>query len=204
MYIYTDMSPIEAVAAARRDATTGGDEVWETLDRCLRWHLLTYLQERSGKVTELRDALLDAADWADQEERSPWRHRWPYLLEILRDGERLPSTAEAVQALAGPEGRAAQLLAFLVDNDDPIRPGEISERLGMSPQQVTNLGRKLEEAGLVVRHKARGRATWLFATARGLALADHLPRAEPAAEAPDVVAPYPFWACGDAPSPVVH
>jgi len=204
MPVYIDLSPTEAVAAARRDAAAGGDEVWESLDRCLRWHLLTYLQERTGKAAELRDALLGAADWADQEERSPWRHRWPYLLEILRDGERLPSTAEAVQALAGPEGRAAQLLALLVDHDGPIRPSEVAEKLGMSPQQVTNLGRKLEEAGLVVRHKAKGRATWLFATARGLALAEHLTRTKPeAVETHSLAEPLRLWNYGDA-VPVVH
>lgn len=204
MPIYADLSPTEAVAAARRDVAAQEEGAWEALDRCMRWHLLTYLQDRSGRAPELRDALVKAADWADQEERSPWRYRWPYLLEILRDGERLPSTADAVRAVGGPEGRAAEMLACLVDHEDPMRPGELAERLGLSPQQVTNLGRKLEGAELIVRHKAKGRATWLFATPRGLELSRHLPRAGRGTQPEGGAPAYEFWSYGTGPSPVIH
>ncbi len=204
MPIYADLTPTEAVAAARRDAAADREQAWDALDRCLRWHLLTYLQDRSGEAAELREALLEAADWARQEQRMPFQHNWPYLLELFRDGERLPSTAAGLGALKSPEGRAAQLLALLVESEDPMRPGALAERLGLSPQQVANLGRRLEEAGLIVRHKAKGRATWLFATPRGLDLASHLPRAERVAVPWDTAPVTEFWPPGDEPIPVIN
>lgn len=204
MPVYADLTPDEAVDTARRDVAAGREEAWEALDRYLRWHLLTYLQDRSGEFAELRDALLEAADWARQEERSPWLYNWPYLLELLRASDRLPSTAAGLQALRGPEGRAAQLLAILVDSEEPMRPGELAERLGLSPQQVTNLGRKLEDAGLIVRRKARGRATWLFATPRGIELASHLPRAERPPEPPETAPEYEYWPAAGKPIPLLH
>jgi len=102
MPVYADLTPDEAVATARRDVEAGRKDAWDALDRYLRWHLLTYLQDRSGEVAEIRDALLEAADWARQESRSPWLHNWPYLLELLRAGEQLPSTAANSD---GPSGR---------------------------------------------------------------------------------------------------
>jgi hypothetical protein len=45
----------------------------------------------------------------------------------------------------------------------------------MSVQQVSNLVGKLESARLIVRRRAGGRATWLFATSRGSKLAELLP-----------------------------
>ncbi len=64
MRVYADFTPTEAVAAARRDAGAGTEEAWDALDRCLRWHLLAYLQERSGDVGELRETLMSRAGYA--------------------------------------------------------------------------------------------------------------------------------------------
>lgn len=202
MPVYADLAPNEALAAARRDAAAGQEEAWDALDRYLGWHFLTYLQDRSGEVAQLREVLLEAADWARQEERSPWQYHWPYLLELLRAAERLPSTAGSLRALGGPEGRAAQILTLLADNEEPMRPGEVAERLGLSPQQVTNLGRELEEAGLIVRHKAKGRATWLFATPRGTDLVSRLPRDE-GSRPWETALEYPYWPEGER-VPLVH
>jgi len=178
MPIYADLTPTAAVAAARRDAASGRDEAWDALDRYLRWHLLTYVNDRRGETAELREALLEAADWSRQEDRTPWQHTWPYLLELLRDEERLPSSTEELRALVNPEGRAAQLLACLAESEDPMRPGDLGDRLGLSKQRVSHLLRKLEASGLIARRKGKGRAVWLCATPRGLEQASRLPRAE--------------------------
>ncbi len=193
MPVYADLTPTEALAAARRDAAAGIEDAWSALDRCLRSHLLAYLQERTGDAQELREALLEAADWAREMERSPWQHNWPYLLGILRDGERLPSTATGIDALDRPEGLAARMLALLVENQEPMRPKELAEQLGLKAPHVSNLGKKLEDAGLIFRQKAKGRATWLFATPRGRRLAPVLPLSEQTSDSRDDAKSCVFW-----------
>ncbi len=162
---YLDLSPPQAVELAR----TEGD--WTYLDRYLRSRVIAYLQNREGDAGELRRAILDAIRWARAAEQEPWAVIWPYMLEILRDAERLPSTADELQVVEWPEGRAAQVLAILAGSGKPMRPKEVAARLGLSSSHATNLGRDLEKARLIVRRKAGGRATWLIATARGLRLA---------------------------------
>jgi DNA-binding MarR family transcriptional regulator len=48
----------------------------------------------------------------------------------------------------------------------------------ISPQQASNLGQKLEAAGLIVRRKTGGRFTWMFPTPQGRELAGLLPDIE--------------------------
>jgi ATP-dependent Lon protease len=178
--IYADLTPSEAVAVARKDAGSAEEESWESLDRTLRRHLLAFLQEREGDVAELRQALVEATDWARDEEKSPWRERWPYLLELLRDGERLPAVAADARVLGRPEGRAAELLAVLIECEQPMRPSELVEIMGLRTiQHLSNLSRGLVSAGLVVKQKTRGRATWLYPTPRALRLSPFLRRPRP-------------------------
>ena len=170
---YLDLSPPQAVELAR----TEGD--WTYLDRYLRSRVIAYLQNREGDAGELRRAVLDAVRWARAENQAPWTIIWPYMLEILRDAERLPSAADDLEVVKRPEGRAAEVLAILAESGKPMRPKDIAARLGLSASHATNLGRDLEKARLIVRRKARGRATWLFATARGLRLASSWPGLKP-------------------------
>jgi len=176
MPVYLDSSPTEAVVAARRDAEAGAGGVYEALDRALRWHLLRYLQERLGELSELRRALIQAADWAGRERQPLWDERWAYLLELLRDAGRQPATAVDLQMLEAPVGRAAEVLAFLAESERPLRPSEVAERLKTSLQHVRNLIAKLESADLVVRRKGEGRSTWIFTTPRGQRLSRLLPQ----------------------------
>lgn len=175
MPIYDEANPIDAVEAARKDATAGDDGAWEALDRSLRWHLLTYVQDRTGELGALRRALLEATDWARKEEASPWGERWQHLLELLRDAESLPSAAGDLALLMAPKGRAAELLAYLAEAEDPVRPSDAAEALGITPQHLSNLSRKLDDAGLIVKHRTDGRATWLYVAPRGLRIARSLP-----------------------------
>ncbi len=170
---YLDLAPPQAVELAR----TEGD--WTYLDRYLRSRVIAYLQNREGEAGELRQAVLAAVRWARAEDQPPWATIWPYMLEILRDAERLPSAADELQVVARPEGRAAEVLAILAESGEPMRPKDVAARLGLSPSHATNLGRDLEKARLIVRRKAGGRATWLFATARGLRLAASWPGLRP-------------------------
>ncbi len=188
MPIYADLTPQQAVAAARKDAASGGEAAWESLDRTLRRRILAFLQEREGDVAELRQALVEATDWARDEERSPWRECWSYLLELLRDGGRLPPVAADMQGLGTPEGRAAELLAILVEHQRPMRPSELVERMGLRTlQHLSNLSRGLVSAGLVVKQKTKGRATWLYPTPRALRLSPFLRRPRPKAGSHKVV-----------------
>ncbi len=174
MPVYMQDTPTEAVAAARRDAAAGKEGVWEALDGCLRWFLITYLQDRRGEVAELRKALVEAASWARSEDRKPWCDSWPYLIGLLHDAETTPAIANDLRALESPTERAAELLAVLLDREDPMRPRELAEALGMSKQQVSNLTRELESADLIVRYKYHGRARWVQATPRALRLAPYI------------------------------
>jgi DNA-binding MarR family transcriptional regulator len=148
----------------------GQVDAWDSLDCCLRWDLMVYLREDSGEVLELSEALLEAADWARQEERSPWQYYWAYLLELLQDAERRPSMLAALASLLNPEGRADELLALLVDCEEPMRPDDVADRLELSKKQVSKLSDQLERARLIVRRKGKGRATWMFPTPRGMDL----------------------------------
>ena len=169
---YVDLTPLESYQQARRDVEQGREEAWDALDRHLRWHFMNHVQNRAENLDDLDEALLEAAHWAIREEREPWRTRWSYLLELLTDAEWQPSLAVSLRAI---EGRAAEMLALLVRNTQPLRPSDVSEALGISPQQVSNLGQKLETAGLIVRRKTGGRFTWMFPTPEGRDLAAMLP-----------------------------
>jgi DNA-binding MarR family transcriptional regulator len=192
---FLDLSPQEAFEHFRERAAEEGRDAWKNLDRYLRWRLVVYLQDREGNAGELRRATLAAARWARAEGEEGWEASWTQHLEILRDAERTPATAAELDVLRRPEGRSAELLALLVENGEPMRPKELSERLGVSPQQVTNLGRQLEEARLIVR-EGEGRARWFVPTARGFRLAEALPSPTPTAvlaEAEDLAPETPLW-----------
>lgn len=169
---YIDLSPVESLQQARRDVEQGLDEAWDALDRHLRWHFMNHLQNRAENLDSLDEALIEAAHWAIREEREPWRTRWSYLLELMTDAEWQPSLAVSLQAV---EGRAAEMLALLVQDTQPLRPSDVSKVLGISAQQVSNLGQKLEAAGLIIRRKTGGRFTWMFPTPEGRELAALLP-----------------------------
>lgn len=189
---FVDLQPVEAVAQARQLAATGQDEAFEALDRHLRWHLVNYVQDRAEDPGQLLAALLDACHWVKRENRQPWDVLWAYLLEIFEDAKSQPGLAEGLEAV---EGRAAELLGLLVEGGKPLRPSALSERMSLSIQQISNLGRRLEEAGLIVRRRSGGKATWIFPTARGLALAAKLPAVvEPAEEAVGLAPEDRFWA----------
>jgi DNA-binding MarR family transcriptional regulator len=168
---YLDLSPLEAVELAQAETD------WEYLDRYLRSRFIAYLQNRSGDRRELRSAVLKAVLWAKAQEQAPWVTVWPFMLGLLRDADRLPSTAQDLGVLKQPEGRAAEVLAVLAAHGGPMRPRDVALELGLSPQHIGNVSRRLEEGGLIARHRAEGRATWMFATARGLRLAAAFPAA---------------------------
>jgi hypothetical protein len=186
-----DLPPAESVQRAQEASAQGYTRAWEALDRHFRWHLLDHLQNRSGSETELGDALLEACRWAEREEREPWYIRWVYLLELLRDADRQPALAADLRAV-GPEGRAAEMLKILAEHPRALRPSDLVELMGLSIQQISNLGRKLESAELIDRHSVGGKATWFIPTGRGFKLAELLPVAEPVRvkeqenEAPDL------------------
>ena len=171
---FVDLPPLESVERAKEAFSEGHVEAWEALDLHLRWCLVDHLQNRSGNENELGNALLEAFYWAEREEREPWVTRWPYLLEILRDADRQPALASELRAV-GPEGRTAEVLKILADHPKSLRPTDLVKLTGLSIQQISNLGRKLESAGLIVRHSPGGKATWLIPTERGFKLAELLP-----------------------------
>lgn len=179
--IFTELTPTEAVRQARQAVSNGQEEAWEVLDRTLRWRLVAHLKDRSVDPDEIEAALLEAAHWARRKDQSPWCHLWPYLLEILEAAEHQPGVAQDLEAI---EGRAAELLAFMLRHGKPVRPSDLCGWTGLSKQQVSTLGRKLEEADLIVRRSGEGRATWFFATPRARKMEPLLPRSRPSAEPP--------------------
>jgi DNA-binding MarR family transcriptional regulator len=185
---FIDLEPQEAVRQARVLVDQGGEGAWEALDLHLRWHLVNQLQNRTEDREGLSGALLDAYRWAETAEREPWRRLWAYLMELLADAESQPSRAGDLEAV---EGRAAEMLRLLVLHPKPLRPGDLADRMRVTPQQVSNLASKLEAAGLIVRQRT-GRSAWLFPSARGVRLVELLPEpssgtsAETEGEAPEI------------------
>jgi DNA-binding transcriptional ArsR family regulator len=167
---FVDLGPTKAVQRAREAMAEGGrsEEILEPLDRHLRWHLLDYLQNRAEEGEEIGKALFGACRWAEQEGLNVWFVRWSYLLELLREADEQPAIARNLRAI-GLEGRAAEMLKVLVDHPKPLRPSDLAERMGLSIQQISNLGRRLETAGLIVRQSS-GRATWFFPDLQGFEL----------------------------------
>jgi len=165
---FVDLTPDQAVEEAKKLASGGNPGAWEALDRCLRQRLLELLRGHGRTDSKrLRRGLLTACQWAEAKERSRWHENWVYLLELLRDADSMPSLAGDLEMLGSLQGRAAGILRLLVDRDRPLRPKEVAESLGLSPQQVSNVCRRLDERDLLVRRKGEGRATWIFPTARG-------------------------------------
>jgi DNA-binding MarR family transcriptional regulator len=87
------------------------------------------------------------------------------------------------------------MLRILVRNPKPLRPTDLSERMGISLQQVSNLGQKLDTADLIIRQRHGSRSTWLFPTTRGIRLVGLLPEpaARPEADTNDQPAEVRFW-----------
>lgn len=173
------LKPPEAVAEARR---SGDPEAVKRLDRYLRARLIEFLQNREGDRSELADALLDARTWAARE-HTDHVERWSLFLEILEKSRNIPSTVEQVDLLTDTE--AAILAQLVIDTEDlnQLRPKDLAERLGKSEQNVNNYLRRMEEAGLVSRHRVPGKRTvWVFATHKAVQLAEKLglSKAEPA------------------------
>lgn len=177
---YIDLTPKEALSYAREQGSQ--EEAWDYLDRYLRWRLVAYLQQRNGSRTELESAIVTATRWARSAGDTRREASWRQLLELMRDAQRTPADAVDLETLRSPEGRAAEVLAAIARLKQPIRPTDLARQLKMSRQQVGNLARKLEAAGLIARQKGEARASWIFATARGLHLASALP--DPASRFP--------------------
>jgi DNA-binding MarR family transcriptional regulator len=173
--LFVDHHPAEAVPRARELAAQGREDAWEALDRHLRWHVVHWIQDRTEEVKALRGALLDAHHWAAREDKEPWRQRWSYLLEILQDAGQQPGLAADLEAVGSAEGRAAEILSILACRAKPLRPTDLKDETGLRIQQISNLGKKLEDAGLIVR-RSGGRATWFLLTPRGSRLAGILGR----------------------------
>ncbi len=192
--LFVDLPLVEAVSRARELSAQGREDAWDALDRHLRWHVIRWIQDRSGDIEALRDALLDSHNWAARQEREPWRHRWSYLLEILRDAEQQPGLAAGLEAIGAVEGRAAEILSLLSHRGKPLRPNDLVEEMGLSIQQVSNLGKKLADAGLITRRQLGGRATWFVLTPRGSRLVDLLGTSmAPVSEARELAAEMSFW-----------
>jgi DNA-binding MarR family transcriptional regulator len=168
----TDLEPTEAVAEARRQARDDREQAVERLDRYLRARLLAYLQNRDGERAQLAKALVAARTWAVREVETH-RDRWSLLLEVLEDSRRVASTAEQVELLTDRESSILTKLAIGASESSGLRPKDLAARLGTSEQNVNNYLRRLETAGLVVRHRAPGqRAVLVFPTRKALDLAD--------------------------------
>jgi hypothetical protein len=46
--------------------------------------------------------------------------------------------------------------------------------MGLTIQQISNLGHKLEKADLIIRRRSGGKASWMWPTSRGIALVEKL------------------------------
>jgi len=195
--LFVDLHPSEAVARARELTGQGREDAWEALDRHLRWHVIRWIQDRSGDTEELRGAVLDSHHWAAREGQEPWRQRWSYLLEILRDAEQQPGLAADLEAAGSVEGRAAEILSILALRGKPLRPNDLVEEMGLSMQQISNLGKRLADAGLITRRQLSGRATWFLLAPRGVRLVKLLERTAPATaeepESADLAPEIHFW-----------
>lgn len=187
--LFIDLQPSEAVSRARELAAQGREDAWEALDRHLRWHVIRWIQDRSGDLEALRGAMLDAHHWAARQEREPWRQRWSYLLEILRDAEQQPGLAADLEAAGAVEGRAAEILSLLALRGRPLRPNDLVDEMGLSIQQVSNLGKRLADADLITRRQLSGRATWFVLTPRGSRLVELLGRTKVPISEPEELAP---------------
>lgn len=191
--IAESLDRLPALEAVERARAVGDDEAtWKALDRTLRLRLLELLQDRQGDAAELARALVEAADWAARAEAVGWRERWRGLLELLRDGERMPSIAREAEALlAEPGGWPATFLRRLAEWGSPARPGALAQVTGLTQSHVSNVLGRLERAGLVVRRRGPGRAVLVLLSARGRRLAALLQTAPvEAVEGPALPA---FW-----------
>lgn len=170
----TDLKPTEAVAEAQRQARDDRQQAVERLDRYLRARLLAYLQNREGERAQLAKALVAARTWAVREVETH-RDRWSLLLEVLEDSRRVASRAEQVELLTNRESSILAKLVIGASESSGMRPRDLAARLGTSEQNVNNYLRRMEEEGLVVRHRAPGqRAVLVFPTRKAIDLAEQL------------------------------
>jgi len=173
-----DLEPLMALAAVRAVPEKERAEAWQALDRTFRWQVLRRLRDGEGPEEGLRQALLELSADPEAVPAVPWGSSWELLLQLLRDAAEVPSRAADLDALGAAEGRAGQLLALLAArHPDPQRPTEMAAALGLAPNHISNLIGPLQEAGLLIRRRGDGKASWLFPTARGLRVATRLPGA---------------------------
>lgn len=165
------LDPGEAVAVAREHDDP--PRAAERLDRYFRARLLEYLQLREGERGALAEALIDAEEWA-AEQQSGFDERWQVLLEILSDSHRVASGAEHLDIVLSPE--ASKILALVVDAAraaEMLRPNDLAQQTGKSAQNVGNYLRRLEQQGLLVRRTFPGQqAVSVFPTPSGAALVE--------------------------------
>lgn len=179
-------SPSEAIARAR---TSEHPRIVEGLDRYFRFKVLDFLQNRRGDAVELGRALADAIRWARGRRDEARDQHWTVLLSMVRDAAEVPSMAEEQRLLTG---RAAEVLRVVTEHPDGVRPKEVRDRLGLSPQQVSNLARELEQQGLVARHGS-GNRTWILPTRRGTEMIESIPPSSGDASAEDLAPALKFW-----------
>lgn len=188
-----DLQPMAAVAEARE--TGDRDYAVERLDRYLRSALLDFLQNRKGDRNELGNALLAARQWALRDKLELFGNRWSFLLELLEDSRQIPARAEQHALLTDRESSILRELvrtAVLAEAACDLRPKDLAGILKTSEQNVNNYLRRLENQGLLVRHRAPGqRAVVVFPTRLGLELAHQLKLTtnKPTQEAPSEAEP---------------
>jgi len=150
------------------------DMVAERLDRHLRARLIDYLQNRVGDHSELAKEMVSARAWAAREFEA-YRDRWDVLLEVLEDSRLVPAKADQVDLLTDRESSILAALVIRSEESSELRPRDLAEKLGMSDRSVDNYLRRMEKAGLVVRHRVPGkRAVLVFPTRKAVELADQL------------------------------
>ncbi len=184
-------APAELVDEARSRAEAGEAGAFQALDRELRKHVLRCLQD--GRPAEpVEEALERALWWADGQRAAPWRARWEQLIELLEDGQQLPSRAADLQAVA-PSGRAAEVLQALARLGGPVRRESLREAVGVSQAHLSNLLGKLERAGLVTRRKGVGREVWVLLAPRGREVLELLPERKVPTSRPEAAEPMLLW-----------
>lgn len=190
----THLSPLDAVTAARRQDDPG--QTAEHLDRYLRARLLDFLQNREGERGELSKALVGARNWAVRQ-KLDYRDRWSLLLEVLEDSRSVPAKVEQLDLLTDRETSILAQLVISSEKTSGARPKDLAKTLKTSEQNVNNYLRRMQKAGLVVRHRMPGqRAVLVFPTRKAIRLAEQLQAGQqivdsPSSEhsAPEVVIP---------------
>lgn len=159
----------QAVDAAQEH--TPQPKLCEALDRRLRAETLKVLLD-GAPAESIQAALADVALWA-QGHQDLWHARWSYLLGLLNDAARTPSTAADAALVLDPDSRGADVLRLLLKRQT-LPNTRLVDELGISKSQLSNLLKRLEDAHLIKRRKldTDGRKRAVLLTARGRRVAN--------------------------------